>query len=97
MKKLCYLYEIIYSKRLSYFPDLIPLLQKSNRRNISFQFLLYGTDFFPKNSFLPCTINEWNKLELEITGINPYIDIRKKLCFIKTTKIKTFSVVEYVN
>ena len=97
MKKLCYLYKIIYSKRLSHFPHLIPLLQISHRRNISFQFLLYGTDFFPKNSFLPSTINEWNKLELEITGINPYIDIWKKLCFIKGTEIKTFSVVEYVN
>ena len=32
MKKLCYLYKVISSKRPSYLYDLLPRLQKSHRR-----------------------------------------------------------------
>ena len=47
---------------------------------------LYRTEIF-KNSFLPYTINEWNKLDPEIRRI----DLFKK-SFIKLTENKIFSI-----
>ena len=44
-------------------------------------------------SFLPYTVNEWNKLDIEIRRIDSYVGFRKKLLsFIKPTENKTFSI-----
>ena len=67
-------------------------LQRSQRNQGFFQPLLCRTEIF-KNSFLPFTIIEWNKLDPEIRRIDSYVGFRKKLLsFIKPTENKTFSI-----
>ena len=67
-------------------------LQGSQRNQGFFQPLLCRTEFF-KNTFLPYAINEWNKIDPEITRIDSYVGFRKKLLsFIKPTENKTFSI-----
>ena len=78
MRKLCYLYKVISSKRLFYLYDMLPPLQRSQRNQVFFRPLLCRTEIF-KNSFLPYTINEWNKLDPEIRRIDSYVGFRKKL------------------
>ena len=78
MRKLCYLYKVISSKRLFYIYDMLPPLQRSQRNQVFFRPLLCRTEIF-KNSFLPYTINEWNKLDPEIRRIDSYVGFRKKL------------------
>ena len=92
MRKLCYLYKVISSKRPSYLYDMLPPLQRSQWNQGFFQPLLSRTEIF-KKSFIPYTINEWNKLDPEIRRIDSYIGFRKKLLsFIKPTEKKTFSI-----
>ena len=69
MRKLCCLYKIMSSKRLSYLYDILPPLQRSQRNQGFFQPLLCRTEIF-KNSILPYTINEWNKLDPDISKID---------------------------
>ena len=92
MRKLCYLYKVISSKRSSYLYDMLPPLQRSQRNQGFFQPLLSRTEIF-KNSFLPYTINEWNKLDPEIRRTDSFVGFRKKvLSFIKPMDNKTFSI-----
>ena len=80
MRKLCYLYKVIPSKRPSYLYDMLPPLQRSQRNQGFFQPLLSRTEIL-KNSFIPYAINEWNKLDPEIRRIDSYVSFRKKLLF----------------
>ena len=92
MRKLCYLYKVISSKRPSYLCDMLPPLQRSQRNQGFFQPLLCRTKIF-KNPFLPYTINEWNKLDPEFRRIDSYVGFRKKLLrFIKPMENKTFNI-----
>ena len=92
MRKLCYLYKVISSKRLSYLYEILPPLHRTQRNQGFFQPLLCRTEIF-KNYFLPYTINEWNKLNPEIRRIDSYVGFRKKiLSFIKPMENKTFSI-----
>ena len=68
MRKLCYLYKAISSKRPSYLYDMLPPLQRYQRNQGFFHPLLCRTEIF-KTLFLPYTINEWNKLDPEIRRI----------------------------
>ena len=71
---------------------MLPPLQRSQRNQGFFQPLLCRTEIF-KNSFLPYTINEWNKLDPEIRRIDSCEGFRKKLLrFIKPTENKAFSI-----
>ena len=80
------------SKRPSYLYDMLSPLQGSQRNQGFFQPLLCRREIF-KNSFLPYTINEWNKLDPEIRRIDSYVGFRKKLLsFIKPMENKTFSI-----
>ena len=57
--------------------------------------LIEKSSFQPnfKNSFLPYTVNEWNKLDPEIRRINSYVEFRRKLLsFVRTTENKTFGI-----
>ena len=80
MRKLCYLYKVIPSKRPSYLYDMLPPSQRSQRNQGFFQPLLSRTEIL-KNSFIPYAINEWNKLDPEIRRIDSYVSFRKKLLF----------------
>ena len=92
MRKLCYLSKVISSKRPSYLFDMLPSLQRSQRNQGFFQPLLCRIEIF-KNSFLPYTINEWNKLDPQIRRIDSYVGFRKKLIsFFEPTENKNFSI-----
>ena len=69
VRKLCYLCKVILSKRPSYLYDMLPPLQRSQRNQSFFQPLLCIKEIF-RNSFLPYTINECNKLDPEIRRID---------------------------
>ena len=87
--------SFLLSPSIRFFPtlyDMLPPLQRSERNQGFFQPLLCRTEIF-KNSFLSCTINEWNKLDPEIRRIDSYVDFRKKLLsFTKPMENKTFSI-----
>ena len=72
MRKCCYLYRVISSKRPSYLYEMLPPLQRSQRNQGFFQPLLCRTEIF-KNSLSPYTINEWNKLDPGIRRIDSYV------------------------
>ena len=96
MRKLCYLYKVISSKRPSCLYDMLPPSQRSQRNQGFFQPLLCRTEIF-KNSFLPYTINEWNKLDPETRRIDSYVGFRKKLLsFIKPMENKSFSIYDHL-
>ena len=92
MRKLYRLYKIISSNRPSYLYDILLPLQRSQQNHGFFQPLLSRTVIL-KNSFLTYTINEWNKLDPNIRGIDLYVGFRKKLLsFIKPTENNNFSI-----
>ena len=71
---------------------MIYYLNYKDRNEAKVSFMLYRTEIF-KNSFLPYTINEWNKLDPDISRIDSYVRFPKKLLgFIKPTENKTFSI-----
>ena len=73
---------------------MLPPLQRSQQNQGFFQPLLCRTKIF-KNSILPYTINEWNKLDPEIRRTDSYVGFRKKLLsFIRSMENKTFSIYE---
>ena len=83
-KRSCHLRDLPIS--MIYYPHCKDL----NETKVSF--FLCRTEIF-KNSFLPYTINEWNKLDPDIRKIDSYVGFRKKLLsFIKPTENKTFSI-----
>ena len=91
MRNFFYLYKII-SKRPSYLYDMLLTLQRSQRNQGFFHPLLFRTEIF-KNSFLPYTINIWNKLDPEIRRIDSYVGSRKKLLsFLKHTENNASSI-----
>ena len=92
MRKLCHLYKVISSKQPSDLYYMLLPLQISQRNQGFFQPLLCRSKIF-KNSFLPYTIKEWNKLDPDIRRIDSYVGFRKKLpSFIKPTENKTFTI-----
>ena len=92
MRKLCCLYKVMSSERPSFLCDMLPPLRGSQRNQGFFRPLLCRTEIF-ESSFLPYTINEWNKLDPDVRKIGSYVGFRKKLLsFIKPTENKTFSI-----
>ena len=83
LRRMSYLYKIISTRLPPYLYDLIPPLQRSHRYPGCFKTLRCRTELF-RNSFLPFTINEWNKLDSDIKNSDSYEMFRKKhLAFIR--------------
>ena len=78
LRRMSYLYKIISTKSPPYLYELIPLLQRSHRYPGCFKTLRCRTELFQK-SFLPFTVNEWNKLNSDIKSSDSYATFRKKL------------------
>ena len=78
LRRMSYLYEIIFTKLPPYLYELIPPLQKSHQYPGCFQTFRCRTKFF-QNSFLSFTITEWNKLYSDIKNIDSHAMFRKKL------------------
>ena len=72
--------------------DLIPPLQRSHRYPGCFKTLRCRTKFF-RNSFLPFTVNEWNKLGSDIKNSDSYEMFRKKLlAFIRPVRNSMYGI-----
>ena len=61
-----YLYKIISTKLPPYLYELIPPFQRSHLYTSCFKRLHCRTELF-RSLFLPFTVNEWNKLDLQKT------------------------------
>ena len=72
------LYKIISTKSPPYLYELISPLQRPHRYPGCFKTLRCRTEFL-RNSLLPSTVNEWNKLDSDIKNSDSYGTFRKKL------------------
>ena len=78
LRRMSYLYKIISIKSPSYLYDLIPPLLRSHCYPGCFKILRCRTKLF-RNSFLPFTLNEWNKVDSDIKSSDSYTNFRKNL------------------
>ena len=78
LRRMSYLYKIILTKLPPYLYELIPPLQRSHHYPGCFKTLCCRTELF-RNSFLPFTVNKWNKLDSDIKNSDYYVIFRKKL------------------
>ena len=65
MSHLCLFYKVVLTKLPAYIYDFIPPVRQSQRHPNTFNSFSCRTEYF-KNSFFPCIIGEWNKLNPEI-------------------------------
>ena len=87
-----YLYKIISTKSPPYLHELIPPLQRSHRYSGCFKTLCCRTELF-RNSFLPFTVNEWNKLDSDIKNSDSYVIFRKNLlAFIRPVSTSMYGI-----
>ena len=68
LRRMSYLYNIISTKSPPYLYDLIPPFSRSHRYPGCFKTLRCRTELF-RNSFLPFTVNEWNKLDSDVRAV----------------------------
>ena len=66
-----YLYKVILTKSPPSLYELIPPLQRSHRYPGCFKTLRSRNELF-RNSFLPFTVNEWNKLDSDFKNSDSY-------------------------
>ena len=78
LRRMSYLYKIILTKSPPYLYELIPPIQRSHHYPGCFKTLCCRTELF-RNSFLPFTVNKWNKLDSDIKNSDYYVIFRKKL------------------
>ena len=78
MRRLCLFYEVVSTKRPAYIYDIIPPVSQSLRHPYTFNSISCRTEYF-KNSFFPCVIGEWNKLNPEIRRSGSYSIFRKSI------------------
>ena len=71
MRCLCLFYKFVSTKLPAYIFDFIPPARQSQRRPNTFNLFSCRTEYF-KNSFFPCIIGEWNKLNPEICNSGSY-------------------------
>ena len=82
LRRIYYLYNIS-TKLPPYFNGIIPPLHRSHRYPGCFKTLRCRTELF-RNSLLPFTVNEWNKLDSDVKNSESYAIFRKKfLAFIR--------------
>ena len=78
LKLLCYLHKVLLTKLPVYLYELISPIINSHRNPGCDRALYCRTDLF-RNSFLPFSINEWNKLDPNIRNLDYHAMFRKKL------------------
>ena len=87
-----YLHKIISTKLPLYLDELIPYLQRWHRYPGCFHTFRFMATFF-QNSFLPFTLNEWNKLDSDIKNIDSHALFRRKfLTFIRPLGNHTYGI-----
>ena len=91
LRRIYYLYNIS-TKSPPYFNGIIPPLHRSHRYPGCFKTLRCRTELF-RNSLLPFTVNEWNKLDSDIKNSDSYAVFRKKLlAFIRPEGRSTYGI-----
>ena len=65
MRQLCLFYKVVSTKLPAYIYDIIPPVAQFQRLPNTFNCISCRTEYF-ENSFFPCAIGEWNKLNPEI-------------------------------
>ena len=86
LRWLCYLHKVLSIKLLAYPYELIPPIINSHHNPGCYRALYCWTDLF-QNSFLPFSINEWNKLDPDIRNLDSHEMFRKKLLnFIRSSE-----------
>ena len=83
LRRMFSLYKNISTKSSSYLYELILSRQRSHRYPGCFKALRCRTELF-RNSFLPFTVNKWNRLDSDIKNSDAYtIFCKKLLAFIR--------------
>ena len=93
-RKLCLFYKIVNNQSPSYLFDYIPSTDRIyNTRNAANVPRIKSKHTFFKNSYIPSTIIEWNKLDLDIRNAESYALFRKHLLsFIRPEANNIFNV-----
>ena len=78
LRQLCYLHKALSEKLPTFLYELIPPILNSHYHPGCYRVLYCRKDLF-RNSFLPFSINEWNKLGSDIRNLNYYAMFRKRL------------------
>ena len=92
MRRLCLFYKVVSFKLSAYIYDFIPPVRQPQRHPNTFNSFSFRTEYF-KNSFFPCVIGEWNKLNPEIRMSGSYNIFRKSLLnFIRPSTSKVYNI-----
>ena len=88
MRRLFLFYKVVSTKLPAYMYDIIPPVRQSQRHPNTSYSISCRTEYF-KNSFFPCVIGEWNKLNPEIRRSGSYNIFRKSILnFIRPSESK---------
>ena len=92
LRRLCYLHKILSTKLPTYLYELIRQIINSHRNPGCYRALNCRTDLF-RNSFLPFSTNEWNKLDPDIRNLDSHVKFRKRLLhFIRPSEKSIFNI-----
>ena len=89
-------YKVVSTKLPAYIYDIIPPVRQSQRHPNTFNSISCRTEYF-KNSFFPCVIGEWNKLNPEIRRSGSYNIFRKLILnFIRPSASKVYNITDAI-
>ena len=92
LRRLCYFYKLVKTQKPLYLFNLIPPKLNSLCHPNTYSVTRCRNDYF-KNSFIPYTVREWNRLTTQIRNSTSCPQIRKSLLsFIKPTCSSLFSI-----
>ena len=92
LRRLCYLHQVLSTKPSTYLYELIPPITNSHRNPGCYRTLCCRIDLF-RNSFLPFSINEWNKLDPGIRNLDSHAMFRQKaLTFIRPSEKSIYNI-----
>ena len=92
MRRLCLVYKVFSTKIPVYTYDFISPVRQSLRHPNTFNSFSCKTEYF-KNSFFPCVIGEWNKVNPEIRRSSSYNIFRKSIFnFIRSSPSKLYNI-----
>ena len=92
MRRLCLFYKVVSTKLPAYIYDIIPPVRQSQRHLNTFKSISCRTEYF-KNSFFPCVIGEWNKLNPKIRRSGSYNIFRNTILnFIRASASKVYNI-----
>ena len=92
MRRLCLFCKVVSNKLPAFIYDIILPVRRSQRHPNTFNSISCRTEYF-KNSFFPCVIGEWNKLNPEIRRSGSYNIFRKSILnFIRPSASKVYKI-----